>query len=280
MTTLLFIISKTVLALNLWSAPYELVKTEVLKTDESTQTLKHTVKDAMLAKPFIVYEKKGLSDTYNSALFILSGIHTEQASLDLLPLAPNVSLFSLDYQIPVDNNDLKKVSDTLSRMIPIQHEIISAYLWIDQLEHIKKNRISMINISFGSFIAPSALRALGMLGQFPYTTTFLFGGASLESFVTPHLAVLPPQVVPLIEHHLKNINPSQHLQFLKGPYLVINGVYDEIVPRASSESLINGLTGPKEVIWLPTPHISLERPDVIQMSIQQVIKWLYVNQAL
>jgi hypothetical protein len=191
-----------------------------------------------------------------NAILILSGVHTEYQSLDLLPV------FSLDYQIPNHQDDTKTVIETLARIPEIQQQIVSAYLWIASQDEMDKNKISVIAISFGSFMAPSTLRALSLLGHTPYTTSFL---------VTPYLLMIPEVLSYLIIHHLKNLNPSQHLPFLKGPFFVLNGLYDEVIPKESIEKLVNELPDPKKVQWIPTPHIKLQRPKVIQISVEQTV---------
>jgi hypothetical protein len=151
---------------------------------------------------------------------------------------------------------------------------VSAYLWIWSQDEIDKDKISLVAISFGIFIAPSTLRALTLIGHTPYTTSFLFGGGSLEPFITPHLSVIPKPLSDFIVHHLKNLKPSQHLAFLKGPFFVQNGIYDEVIPKESIEKLVNELPEPKKVQWIPTPHIKLQRSEVIQMSIEHTVTWL------
>jgi hypothetical protein len=47
-----------------------------------------------------------------------------------------------------------------------------------------------------------------------------------------------------------------------------------VIPKESIEKLVNELPEPKKVQWIPTPHIKLQRSEVIQMSIEHTVTWL------
>jgi hypothetical protein len=263
---------------------HNLVNTEYLKSTNSFELIRYTVKDSNIPKPFVIYEKRSKSvtqsATHKKAILILSGIHSEFALQDFLPLKEQVSLFSLDYQIIKDQQEVNVALDTINKIPQIQAHIVSAYLWIQSLPWIDKNYLSIITVSFGSFIAPSALRMLKLLGHKPYTTSFLFGGASIDAFLAPHLALVPKNISEIIIRNLSQLNPSQHLPYLTGPFFTLNGTFDEIIPRDSSEALIQSLPEPKTSVWLPTQHINLNRPDIIRMSLDRVMMWLELNQAI
>jgi len=268
------------LHLTLEATQHHVIQTDKLKSDTSFDLIRYTIKDSNIPQPFVIYEKRPKGVTITKSILILSGIHSEIAVLNLLPLKGPVSLFALDYQIIKDQQELKVALDTLHKIPQIQAHIVSAFLWLQSLPSIDKNYISVISVSFGSFIAPSALRTLKLLGHKPYTTSFLFGGASLDALIAPHLKLVPKNISDIILHNLSNLNPSQHLPYLSGPFFTINGIFDEVIPRASSDALINSLPEPKTSVWLPTQHINLNRPDIIQMSLDQVVKWLERNQAI
>lgn len=257
---------------------------EPLHKSEKSEMHKIKVEDKMFGAHFSIFKRKSLIATsdYQPTLFVLSGLHTEQATLENFPEIDGVTVISLDYEIPIKNHEVRNLQDALAQMNLIQTRIIAAYNWLYTQTDIDKNKISSVNISFGSFIAPSALRALALMGKTPASTIFVFGGSRLDAFLNPLLngtGDRPPIEIPEfirrgLNQFLITISPSQHLKALKGPFLAINGLFDEMIPRESAEALHQELPQPKDILWLPTQHINLERPQIVLATLNPIIAWL------
>jgi fermentation-respiration switch protein FrsA (DUF1100 family) len=52
---------------------------------------------------------------------------------------------------------------------------------------------------------------------------------------------------------------------------MINGRDDERLPRRAILSLYDSARSPKELIWLPGPHVEPERREVVERLIDRVL---------
>lgn len=286
----LFIVSVILASQSIIAYDFSISNSELLKKTDRSELHKISVQEKMFGAHFSVFKRKSLVSSSNlqPTLFVLSGLHTEQPTVESFPEIDGVTVISLDYAIPLKNHDVRNLQDALMQMNLIQARIIAAYHWLDTQPDIDKNKISSINISFGSFIAPSALRALALMGKSPSHTIFIFGGSRLDAFLNPILngrGDRPPIEIPDfirqgLNQFLITISPSQHLKSLKGPFLAINGLFDEIIPRESAEALHQELPQPKDILWIPTQHINLERPQVVNATLTHVISWLKKQKAI
>lgn len=270
----------------------EAYNAQIISQNVTTKTAKSVtekiiIRDVNFGTEVMLHKRTSLTKDKapQPTLFILSGLHAGDKSVHLLPEVDGVTVVSLDYNVPLHQSALQNAQELIGRLPQIQTQILTAYIWLAHQPEVDKNRLSVINISFGTFVGPSALRMLSSMGHTPYTTTFLFGGASLEAFFQPILNqeainLLGPQVVQWISQGLKNLSPEQHLAYLKGPFLVVNGISDEVIPSQSAHALFEGLRHPKKSVWLPTGHINSERADVIQVTSDIVLKWLMEQKAL
>lgn len=257
--------------------------------DSVTERIELTSKyfgDATLVKRrSLAKSEKKWATSAQPALFILSGIQTGAKTVGLLPEIPGVTVVSIEYPISADDTSINRMKEVTLLFPKIQQQTLMTYVWLSKLPEIDSRKITSINISFGSFIAPFSLRALADLGYVPYRTVFLFGGTTLGGFVEPYLGTITAASNDRIDvsefnKSLKGIEPAQHLKYLKGPFLVINGTDDEIIPASSSEDLQNLLPEPKEIFNLPTGHIDTDKPEVIEATLDKVIEWLNSEDAI
>lgn len=263
---------------------------ETISINQKSETHKIRVNDNQFGAHFTIFKRKSINTRVDiqPTLFILSGLHTELETIQAFPEIDGVTIISLSYEIPLKDHKVRNLQDALLQINLIQARILAAYSWLYTQPDIDKNKISSINISFGTFMAPSALRALKFMGKVPASTTFVYGGSRLDAFVNSLLngnGERPPVEVPDfirrgLNQFLATISPSQHLKSLTGPFLVINGLLDEVIPRESAEALQQELPEPKKIIWLPTQHITLERPQIVSASIKQIFEWLKSNNLL
>lgn len=218
-------------------------------------------------------------DTELTTLFILSGLETGSNTVELLPSTNKYSIVSLDYIDNNKNTNESRVAEVLTHLPEVQWQIVLSYLWLAQQAEVNPERIVSLNISFGTFMTPQALRILGEMDFHPLGTAFLFGGASIEAFLPSLIKDLPKALDPhKVENILKDLlpalEPSQHLPKLHGPFLVLNALYDEIIPPQSAKALADGLSQPKAIVEIPTKHIGNDRKDVIRQTLVIVMAWL------
>lgn len=219
-------------------------------------------------------------------LVLLSGLHIGKNSLDLVPPIKGLSVVTMDYPFDMARPTEKIIEALPKDYLRIQAQVMALFLWLKSIPEVDADKIVSLNISFGSFVVPQALVSLQKFGFVPAATVFAFGGSDFISVLEYHLAKknLDPQVQDLARVQLsrlkKQIRPEQHLPRLKGPFLVVLGTEDEVVPPSVSRSTFNALQEPKTLLELPVGHINSDQPEIIQSSLSGILRWLQENQIL
>lgn len=56
------------------------------------------------------------------------------------------------------------------------------------------------------------------------------------------------------------------------PVVMLNAEEDELIPRRSVEILWDAAMEPKELVWLPGPHMQGDRPQVLERLVEEVLR--------
>ncbi|MCB0349538.1 MAG: hypothetical protein KDD38_00030 [Bdellovibrionales bacterium] len=212
--------------------------------------------------------------------FVLSGLQTGRDAIFLVPEIEDMRVVTYEYPFGESTDPQAMLSQAGQKILLMNAQIVAAYLWLTQQADVDPAGLYSLNISFGSFVAPYALRILAEMGISPSRTVFAFGGSDLAPFFHPLLKrdlkidVDPEKVMNLTEKLSVAVSPTQHLKHLKGPFLIIRGLKDNTIPELSSMSLYNNLPEPKMLIELNTEHINTDKPDVILETMTSVVNWL------
>jgi pimeloyl-ACP methyl ester carboxylesterase len=252
-----------------------------LSKTKTSQTEKIILKSNLLGK-IQLYLRQPIGSAKNEniklpTVFFLAGIDSRQEYMDLLPKDITANIVLFDFQLTPLTEKLKNGDFATEAPASILKMAI-AYDWLMRQPMVDKNTVFSLNISFGAFFAPAALHLLREMGHKPMGTAFAFGGADIYSVLESHAQpladqIIKPEVKAVIQSALAAIGPMRHLKHLHGPFLVIRGLQDEMVPEVSSEALYEALPGEKTLVLLDTPHIVPERKDVIQMTIKEFTDW-------
>jgi len=102
-----------------------------------------------------------------------------------------------------------------SQLPNIEISIAALLLWLSRQPDVDANRLSVVAVSFGSFVAPLSLRAVEFLGLRPATTVFIHGGANIKAFVDRYVHENPgtnpgPWAVDTVDKSLDYVDPVQH----------------------------------------------------------------------
>jgi hypothetical protein len=73
---------------------------------------------------------------------------------------------------------------------------------------------------------------------------------------------------------IQQIEPCCHAPHTNNEFLIIESSQDEVIPRVSREALKRCVPQPKTVVTLDTPHITEDRPDIIQEIYDIARDWL------
>ena len=78
------------------------------------------------------------------------------------------------------------------------------------------------------------------------------------------------------------IDPKEHLEYISGNFLLINGKNDEFIPKESS-SLMQDLTPlPKKIVLLDGRHMGVgeKQKELLSLIIKETRIWLEQNGAI
>lgn len=120
---------------------------------------------------------------------------------------------------------------------------------------IDPGRIALIGVSFGvPFAAPAATDSVFR------GVALLHGGADLALLFRTNLPVRPPiarrAFARLAARYFRRLEPARHVpEIAPTPLLLINGLYDTMVPWKAALRLAESARPPVRQIWLPHDHL-------------------------
>ena len=129
---------------------------------------------------------------------------------------------------------------------------------------VDSTRIALVGVSFGvPFAAPAGSDPLFR------GVALHHGGADLELLFRTNFPIGSSFVrglaAKLAAWYLRQLDPARHVADISPrPLLLINGLYDEFVPRRSAERLFELARPPVHQIWLPHDHLMPDESDVMR----------------
>lgn len=204
--------------------------------------------------------------------FVLSGLGTARDTVNLIPESELEASFVV-FSYPFDRAPKKPEEiGEFAKSIPLSVlQIAAAFLWLEQQADVG-SRIVSLNVSYGTFFAPLAFRLLAQIKHYPAQTIFAFGGADLEPFIQEYVDSNDGKRV--LTDAVRSLNSKSTYKHLRGPFLVVDGTNDKVIPRESADSLFNYLPEPKTRVSLDTDHIGTRKPEVVSQMLATCLQWL------
>jgi len=254
-------------------------KTEKLELKTKTKTKTFGSVQLYLRQPILPENNMQPIPT----VFLLAGVDSRLEYLDLIPEALKMNVVLLDYGLqPVEEN--VKSGKIVPLFFRSQMHIALAYQWLLSQPDIDAFQIVSMNVSFGTYIAPAALRLLLELGVAPAGTIFAFGGGSLATLLSSYLPsnveflADNPEIQNKLMREIKNasskVGPEAFYGSLRGPFLIVEGTQDEIIPAQNIVELYSMLRGDKTWIKLDAPHINSNETDVVRQTMEKTVQWI------
>lgn len=288
------ILSKYHTALNIESLLYAIVNSDdirVIKNEVVSETAHTKTRQIILDTPGIlnlgkIKFKKRDPKIKNSKIgfptaVVLSGTDLGMNVIDFVPEVPNYSIVTVHHTIDFTVTDFSEAIKLIEDIWKLQAHYIIIYSWLQQQAEVNPYLISSVNISFGTYMVPLPLRILQAVDITPHTTVFAFGGSELMPFVDEYLMELKNDTIKtnikkFVNPILDLFNSKKYLQYLDGPFLVINATDDSVIPIESSMSLVDGLkqSDDVDVFTLDGPHINVDKPEMIKKTIDTIFDWI------
>lgn len=218
------------------------------------------------------------------AVLLFTGFQTGTEAVNLVSNPVQAIYIGFQYPWPIRGSGRSLTWDW-SRMESIPVLMAVALKWVFQQSYINREKVNVVNVSFGTLFFPLAQRFLNQEQIQPKSVVFGFGGTDIADVIVHELenklgvnerAVLSA----MIQSQVWFVEPRYHLHSLRGPFLIVNGSADTVFPTESRQGLVENLSEPKKVINLPSGHIQPDKDDLIQTFMNEVQQFFIENDAL
>jgi hypothetical protein len=211
-------------------------------------------------------------------VFIAGGFQTGQQSISFIKDPGEKILVGFDY--PHTPEELMAQPDLLlSTIYRTPPQMALALVWLHQQSWVMQNQINLISISLGTLFLPITMRIAERLGVLTHKSVFAFGGADYGIVFSVYLegkvsSEIKNYIIKTMQGLLSPYDPQLHLPFIKGQFLVIRALQDEVFPEVSGVLLEQLLPQPKLLKQFNTRHINTDRFEIIEMTLKEVESFL------
>ena len=224
-------------------------------------------------------------------LFILGGLETGFDSVQhVSDIGDNILVgynWPINSKLPKGISILTESSNIYKGIYKSPGQIAKAIEWVSNQSWSEKEKISLLGFSIGAIASPAVQHIIENRGLTNIGWTVLaYGGTNIGQLVNSNPNIKPKWAKPLfgwiIQLLFNPIDPKEHLEYISGNFLLINGKDDEFIPKESS-SLMQKLTpSPKNIILLDGKHMGVgeKQKELLSIIIKETRMWLKQNGAI
>ncbi len=176
---------------------------------------------------------------------------------------------------------------TLPRMIPTLPGQISTVMdWLVTQPWAAPRRLSLLGFSLGAEAVPAAADLAASAGHPAGWMVLAYGGAPLSVVMREETRIRPTWfrhlLANLLAPVLKPCEPIPHLRRLAGPFLVLEGRDDRIIPASARAALWDAVPEPKVRLLFEGDHFRLHASDsaFVQRIVAASATWLVAQHAI
>ena len=224
-------------------------------------------------------------------LFILGGLETGFDSVQhVSDIGDNILVgynWPINSKLPKGISILTESPSIYKGIYKSPGQIAKALEWVSNQSWAEKEKISLLGFSIGAIASPAVQHIIENRGLTNIGWTVLaYGGTNIGQLVNSNPNIKPKWAKPLfgwiIQLLFNPIDPKEHLEYISGNFLLINGKDDEFIPKESS-SLMQKLTpSPKNIILLDGKHMGVgeKQKELLSIIIKETRMWLKQNDAI
>ena len=224
-------------------------------------------------------------------LFILGGLETGFDSVQhVSDIGDNILVgynWPINSKLPKGISILTEFPSIYKGIYKSPGQIAKAIEWVSDQSWSEKEKISLLGFSIGAIASPAVQHIIENRGLTNIGWTVLaYGGTNIGQLVNSNPNIKPKWAKPLfgwiIQLLFNPIDPKEHLEYISGNFLLINGKDDEFIPKKSS-SLMQKLTpSPKNIILLDGKHMGVgkKQKELLSIIIKETRIWLKQNGAI
>ncbi|NGX63860.1 MAG: hypothetical protein KR126chlam6_01278 [Candidatus Anoxychlamydiales bacterium] len=233
---------------------------------------------------FSISYPKNITKTEN-VLLLLDGLETGRKSLKYIPHLENYVIIGYEFTKNLQRLKQKEVlfhlPSTRKAVLDVPFQILGIVNWIETEEWYSKKDVIIIGVSFGAIFVPATYHLAEMNNLKLGDGIMAFGGAGLYDIFYTNLKnykILRKPLAFFSYQIFKPIDPTFHLPYIHGKFLIINGTEDENIPLKAAQKLQKLTPEPKTIINIDTKHLDPNRQDIINEVVEISLKWLKKNQ--
>ena len=224
-------------------------------------------------------------------LFILGGLETGFDSVQhVSDIGDNILVgynWPINSKLPKGISILTESPSIYKGIYKSPGQIAKAIEWVSNQSWSEKEKISLLGFSIGAIASPAVQhiienRGLANIGW----TVLAYGGTNIGQLVNSNPNIKPKWAKPLfgwiIQLLFNPIDPKEHLEYISGNFLLINGKDDEFIPKESSLLMQKLTPSPKNIILLDGKHMGVgeKQKELLSIIIKETRMWLKQNGAI
>jgi hypothetical protein len=235
----------------------------------------------------LVVDRPSLSNEIRlPVILVLGGLATGERNIAWIKDVGENAVVGFDWPIPTAMPEglaiVGALPDLYDRVFATPGQIATAMAWLAGQNWADPKRISLLGFSLGALAAPAAQRISSVQ---PGWTVLAYGGTPIGSLVAANPHLRPAWTKPLLQHltdlALRPVDPGEHLPFLKGRFLVLEGREDEFVPAAAAARMRDLTPEPKRVVTFAGGHMGVgpRQLELLEKIIAESRSWLIAEGA-
>lgn len=216
-------------------------------------------------------------------LVILGGLEVGEQTLEFIA-EPGPNAYAI-YQYPYspeywyERAKVTQVPVIREAVLSVPGQVAAAVEWLRDRPWADTARVSLLGYSFGALLVPASHRVASDAAPPPLPAVLAYGGTDIHMLMDHNLGVdsrwLRSALAQIAEMAIRPVEPALHAPHMTGgPFLLMSGLRDEQIPRASYERLHALVPEPRTVMLLDEGHMHPRRPELTRRLVNLTREWL------
>ncbi len=221
-------------------------------------------------------------------VIILGGLEIGRESLNYIPYHGKNAVIAYEYPAhPIywySHFSVFSIEKIRKAVLSVPGQIYLLYKWSREQSWADTARINLLGYSFGAMFVPAVQRVIEREGWNIPNTVIAYGGVNIHELLKTNLYFLKfwqrTLLAYLISSLIHPLEPSLHIPYLKGNFLLINGKWDHQVPFKYARLLQEMMPEPRTIVNLNAGHMHPSKPHLTAQIIEISRQWLLKQGAI
>lgn len=180
----------------------------------------------------------------------------------------------------------RRAPELRRRVLSVPGQVDAILRWAERQPWADRQRVSLLGFSLGALVVPAAQRLAEARGSGVGFTVLAYGGAPIGAVIAGHPGLEPRWLRrPLgaaADVLLRPVEPSLHLPYVRGRFLVLGARTDELIAPGAAARLRELTPEPRTVILLEGDHMGRgpERAKLLARVVDASRAWLVAQGAM